>query len=95
MNPPDENQIRDLGWMAAPAWMLFSFVEIAGAISEGKGQSYIHHLIDVSPGLVAAGIGVLHWYSIKEYRKAKLDNDLKIAQIESVSRRRPDPSSGD
>lgn len=93
MNGPEETQLHDLGWMAAPAWMLFSAMEILGVvIAEQKPVqgNYLHHLIDVSPGLVAAAIGVLHWWSIREYRTQKLENELKIAQLQA--RRSPEQS---
>lgn len=82
----DDQQVMDLGWMAAPMWFLFSGMEVLSmAIAPAKNgeNSYVHHLIDVSPALLAAAIGVLHWYSVKEYRKQKLANDLEIAKLQS------------
>ena len=93
----EEHQLQDLGWLAAPMWMLLSAVEIASAVSEPvkPSMSLAHHLIDALPGLIAAGIGILHWWSINKYREKKLENELKIAQLEVQPRRRPGPSSGD
>ncbi|CAB5237933.1 hypothetical protein UFOVP142_24 [uncultured Caudovirales phage] len=92
MTPGDEHQVLDLGWMAAPMWFLFSGMEVlslAIAPEQHGGNGYVHHLIDVSPALLAAAIGVLHWYSVKEYRKQKLSNDLEIAKLQARSHASP------
>lgn len=91
----DDHQLQDLGWLAAPMWMLLSAAEIVGAVAEPvqPSMSLAHHLIDASPGLLAAIIGLLHWWSINKYREKRLENDLRIAQLEVQSRRRPGPSS--
>lgn len=89
MNGPEDTQLHDLGWMAAPAWLLFSAMEILGFVIEQPvaQNGYIHHLIEVSPGLLAAAIGVLHWWSTNEFRKAKLANDLRIAELQSKTQK--------
>ena len=83
----DGDHFHDFGWLAAPAWLLFSAMEMVGyAVADSQpGAGYVHHIIDVSPGLLAAGIGVLHWWSNKEYRKQKLVNDLAIAKLQAAS----------
>lgn len=83
----DDQTFHDLGWLAAPAWLTFSAMELVGVVVDNQApqNSYLHHLIEVSPSLMAAGIGVLHWWSNKEFRKQRMANDLAIAKLQAAS----------
>lgn len=76
---PEEYQNFDIGWLAAPLWIVFAAVDFVTPAAGSLGDQFIAKL----PALMGVGLGYLHWYTIQRDRKQKiqLDHDYKMAQL--------------
>jgi len=76
---PDANGI---GFLPVPIWFTLSACELIGVVAGPLEGSLVHHLVDITPAILTAGVGYLHWHSLREYRKSKLKNEVLIKKLE-------------
>lgn len=77
---PDNVDQFDVGWLAAPLWVVFAAVDF---VAPQIGGSVTDQIIAKLPALLGVGLGYLHWYTIQRDRKQKiqLDHDFKMEKL--------------